>query len=115
MPAPSNLDLITGRPVSRRRLRLLRRGLATAGVEITPQRLNQIAAGSPLTEQERFDLRFADVAAAIRHDDRRSSRRRTRRRAVHWSITTGAIVLALTVLLLLGAAFILLAEHRWPY
>lgn len=115
MSAPSDLELITGRPVSRRRLRRLRRRLSALGVEMTPQRLNQIAGGAALTEDERFDVRFADTAAEIRRDDRRRTRGRARRRAVRWALVAGAVMLALNVLMCLGAAFILLAEHRWPY
>lgn len=75
----------------------------------------EIAAGASLTEGERFDVLFADTATAIRRDERCRNRRRARRGAVRWAVMAGAVLLALTVLMCLGASFILLAEHRWPY
>jgi hypothetical protein len=115
MTALSHLDWLSGRPVSRRRLRRLSRQFATVGVTLPAARLAEIAAGAPVTEDEVFDIRFAETADRIRGEQRRGTRVRARRRCVHWAVVTGAVVVALNLLLCLGLVFYVLAEHTWPY
>lgn len=111
--APPHLDLV-GRRVGRRRLRRLSRRFAAVGVEVSADRLSELAAGSPATEEELFDVAFAQTAARFRGDQRRAGRRRVRRRCVHSVIVLLAVVLALTAVLCLGLGFFLMALHQSP-
>ncbi len=115
MTAPPHLDWLTGRPVSRRRVRRVHRRYAALGVSIDPARLAQIAAGAPATEAEWTDIRFAEAAGRMVAEGRVTRRCRVRRRCAHWVVVAVAVVVALAVLLCVGLTFILLAEHRLPY
>jgi hypothetical protein len=70
---------------------------------------------APATEDELFDIRFAETAARICGKQRRGKRVRAQRRCVHCAVVTGAVVVALNVLLCLGLVFYVLAEHTSPY
>lgn len=114
MTAPSHLSL-AGHPVSRRRLRRVSRQFATVGVEVSDERLRQIASGYPASEAERFDIVFAEVVLRIKGDHRRSRRSRAQRLCVRSVIVFGAVVVSLNVLIGLGLAFFLMAEHGSPF
>lgn len=114
MTAPSHLSL-AGRPAGRRRLRRLSRQFAGVGVVVPSERLRQIAAGRPVSEDELFDIAFAETAIRIQGDRRQDNRVRVRRRCVQTVVVAGAIVLALATLLCLGLAFFMLAAHTSPF
>lgn len=114
MTAPSHLGL-ADRQVSRRRLRRVSRQFATVGVDVSPERLRHIASGGPASEAERFDIAFAEVALHIKGDHRRSRRSRAQWFCVRSVIVSSAVVVALNVLIGLGLAFFLMAEHRSPF
>lgn len=114
MTAPSHLGL-AARPVSRRRLRRLSRQFAGVGVEVSPARLRQIAVGHPVCEAERFDIAFAEAAIRIRDDQRHGKQARIRQRFTRSVIVAVATLLALNVLVCLGLAFFMLAEHTSPF
>lgn len=114
MAAPSHLSL-AGHPVSRRRLRRVSRQFATVGVEVSHERLRQIASGRPASEAERFDIAFAEVALRIRGEQRCGRRHRAQRLCVKSVIVFGAVVVALNVLVGLGLMFFLMAEHGSPF
>ena len=114
MTAPSHL-ILAGRPASRRRLRRMSHQFATVGVNVPAQRLWQISAGYPATEAERFDIAFAETALRITGEQRHSKRFRVKRRLGHSVVVTGAIVVAMNILVCLGLAFIMMAEHTSPF
>jgi hypothetical protein len=96
-------------------LRRLSRRFSAVGVDISPERLREIADGAPASEGEWVDVNFALVATDLLTDQRRTRRVRARRRLVHWGIVAGAIVVALNVLLCLGLLFFVLTQHTSPY
>ena len=114
MTAPSHLSL-AGRPAGRRRLRRVSRQFATVGVNVPAGRLRQISAGHPATEAERFDIAFAEAALRITGEQRHSKRFRAKRRLVHSVVVTGAIVVAMNILICLGLVFFLMAAHTSPF
>lgn len=115
MTAPSHLDWLAGGPVSRRRLRRMSRQFADVGVDVPAARLAEIAAGAPAGEAELIDIRFAEAATRLRGESRQGKRVRAQRRCVHWAVVTGAVVVALNLLLCLGLVFFVLAQHAAPY
>jgi hypothetical protein len=115
MTAPLHPQWLAGRPVSRRRLRLMSRRLADVGVALPRTRLAAIAAGAPATEAERVDIAFAETAARITAEGRRNVRRRARRRAAHGAVVIVAVVVALNLLLSLGLLFFALTAHVGPF
>ncbi len=114
MTAPSHLGF-AGRPVGRRRLRRLSRRFAGVGVHVPPDRLAAIAAGQPASDDELFNVAFAETATLFRCEQRRARRCRMKRRGVHAAIVFAAMVLALAAVLCLGSVFFLLAVHATPF
>ena len=114
MTAPSH-PILAGRKFSRRRLRRLSRRFAGVGVDVSAARLAEIAAGHPASEDEMIDVAFAETATRIRVEQRRAKQGRAKRRCVHSAVVVGGTVVALTVLIGLGLAFILMAEHMSPF
>ncbi|MGI9161914.1 MAG: hypothetical protein ACR2JI_03155 [Mycobacterium sp.] len=114
MAAPSHLSL-TGHPAGRRRLRRVSRQFAAVGVNVPAERLRQIAAGHPASESEQFDIAFAEAAIRITGEQRHSKRFRVKRRLVHSLVVTGAIVVAMNILICLGLVFIMMAAHTSPF
>lgn len=114
MTAPSSLGL-TGRPVSRRRLRRLSRQYAAVGVEVSARRLRQIANGGPAGETELIDIAFADAAIRFRGQCRQGKRARVQRRCLQGVVVAGAVVVALGTLIGLALAFFMLAAHTSPF
>jgi len=107
--------ILDGRRPSRRRLRRLSRRYGGVGVDVSADRLAQIAAGYPATEGERVDVAFAETATRILAESRRARRGREKRRCVHSAVVIGGTVVALTILLGLGLTFFLMAEHISPF
>lgn len=99
----------------RRRLRRTRRQFASVGVQVPAARLAQIAAGDPATEDELFDVSFAQTATRIRLEQRRTRRIRARRACVHSAVVLGGFVLALVAVVCLGLGFFLMALHQAPW
>lgn len=91
------------------------RQFAAVGVKVPPERLRQIAAGHPASEAEQFDIAFAEAAIRITGEQRHSKRVRVKRRLVRSVVVTGAIVVAMNILVCLGLAFIMMAEHTSPF
>lgn len=114
MTAPSHLRL-AGRPVSRRRLRRMSRRFAAVGVNLSADRLAEIAGGAPATDAELTDVAFAETATRFRDEQGRARRSRASRRCVHSAIVIGATVIALASVLLLGLTFFFLAEQTSPF
>lgn len=113
MTAPSTN--LAGQPVSRRRLRRLSRQFAAVGVDVPAERLAEIAAGCPVSDEEIVDVAFAETATLIRREQSKARRVRAKRRCLHSAIVTAATLIALTVLVCLGLVFFLLAEHMGPF
>lgn len=113
MTAPSHLGL-AGRPIGRRRLRRLSRQFAGVGVHLPPDRLAEIAAGCRVSEDELFDVAFAETAMLLCREHRRAGRGRAKRRVVRAAVVLAATVLALTAVLCLGLVFFLMAVHAPP-
>jgi hypothetical protein len=85
---------------------------ADVGVDISPARLQQIAAGAPFGSDELFDVRFALCATELKRQDRRTIFERGRRRVVHCLIVAALIVAALNLLLCMAYVFVSLALHE---
>jgi hypothetical protein len=115
MTAWSNSMWAGDRSLNRRQVRRLSRRFAGVGVGIPAARLHEIAAGRPATEDELFDVNFALAANQMLGEERRAKRGRAQRRCVHWLIVSGAILVALNLLLCLGLVFFTLAQHTSPY
>lgn len=95
-----------------RRLRRLSRQFAEVGVQLSPDRLAEIAAGSPASADELIDVAFAEAALRLRAEQRRAQRGCAKRRCVKSVVVLGAIVLALAVVLCLGLVFLTAVHTR---
>ena len=103
------------RSLNRRQVRRLSRRFAGVGVPIPAARLHEIASGGPASEDELVDVNFALAATQMLGEERRAKRGRAQRRCVHWLIVAGSILVALNLLLCLGLAFFVLAQHSSPF
>lgn len=99
------------RPVGRRRLRILSRRFAAVGVHIEPARLAEIAAGLPASDDELFDVAFAETATRLRRDRSGARRRRAQQRVLRGAVVLVAMALALAAVLCLGLLFFTMAVH----
>jgi hypothetical protein len=115
MSAPLRPAWLAGQPVSRRKLRRLRRRLESVGVDVPADRLRRIAAGDPPTAAELVDITFADLATSLRGDQRHRKRVRAQRYCLHSAVVIGATVVALNLLVCLGLLFFTLAAHGFPH
>lgn len=114
MTAPPH-PILAGRAPSRRRLRRMSRRYAGVGVSVSAERLAEIAAGCPPTEDEMVDVAFAETATRIRVERRQAKRGRAKKRCVHSAIVVGGTVVALVILLGLAMGFFLMAQHMSPF
>lgn len=95
--------------------RRLSRRFSAVGVDIPPHRLRQIAAGDTATAKELVDVNFALAATAFNREQRHAQRGRVRRRWLRVAVVTGAVVVALNLLLCLGLLFFVLTQHALPH
>ncbi|MEZ0049845.1 hypothetical protein ABIA30_000835 [Mycobacterium sp. MAA66] len=96
--------------LSRGQARRLSRRFTTVGVQIEPDRLQQIWAGSPCAEDEHVDVNFALVATAFHHEARNCALTRARSRLLRWSLIGAMTLLSLSVLICLTLAMLSMVE-----
>jgi hypothetical protein len=82
--------------LGRRRARRLSRGFATVGVNTSPERLQEMLAGMPLTDDEMTDVNFALIATGFNRDTRRAKLKRLQR------CTTRSLMFAALLLVVLN-------------
>lgn len=95
--------------------RRLSRQFSGVGVDLPPARLREIAEGGEATAQELVDVNFALAATAFRREQRHAGRERARRRWLRVAVVSGAILVALNLLLCLGLLLFVLTQHALPY
>lgn len=98
---------------SRRHTRRLSRRFAGVGVEIAPERLAQIAAGSPVTDDEKTDVCFALAATEMAREQRVAKLARRQRRGLHALLVAGLVLVMLNFLLCMAYAFFSLTQHAF--
>ena len=94
-----------GRVLSRRQVRRMSRRFAGVGLGIVPARLQEIAAGQPIADDESTDLNFALAATEILREQRLAKFARGRRRAMQWLIVAGLVLVTLNMLICMAYAF----------
>jgi hypothetical protein len=99
-----------GRVLSRRQVRRMSRRFAGVGVGIVPARLQEIAAGRPIADDESTDLNFALAATQILREQRLAKFARGRRRAMQWLILAGLVPVTLNMLICMTYPFFSLAQ-----
>jgi hypothetical protein len=104
-----------GRVLSRRQARRLSRRFASVGVGIPSARLQQIAAGAPVADDESTDVGFALAAMEIEREERVAKSVRRRRRGIHWLIVAGLVLVMLNALVCMAYAFFVLAHQASPF
>ena len=97
-------------PLTRAQARRLSRRFATAGVQIEPGRLQEIAAGAATVGDEHVDVAFAMVAVSYAAETHNAKLTRIRRRMGRWFLVGAMIVLSLCVLISLAMAMLSLMQ-----
>jgi hypothetical protein len=111
MTTPPNPWVVEwGRVLSRRQVRRMSRRFAGVGVGIVPARLQEIAAGRPIADDESTDLNFALAATQILREQRLAKFARGRRRAMQWLILAGLVPVTLNMLICMTYPFFSLAQ-----
>ena len=113
--SPSHPMLMRDRALTRRQARRLSRRFCGVGVTIPAMRLQQIAAGANVGDDELTDVRFALTATEFQREQRLAKLKRNKRRAVRWLIVAGLVLLVLNSLLTMAYLFFSLALHAYPY
>jgi hypothetical protein len=89
------------------------RRFAEVGVGIPPARLQQIAAGAPVSDDESADVNFAVAATEIQHQARLAKLAQIRRRCVWWLIVAGLVLVALNALVCVAYVVVTMAQHTF--
>lgn len=100
--------------LTRRQARRMSREFATVGVQIQPDRLQQISAGARSCGRELIDVNFALVATAYNQQSRTVTFHNVRRHAAHWLLVAAMVVLSLGLLISLTLAMLSLVEPTFP-
>jgi hypothetical protein len=99
--------------LGRGRARRLCRRFARVGVETPPERLQQMLAGMPVTDDEVIDVNFGLIATQIKHEERITKFKRLQRRGTRALMFAGLVVIVLNFLFCL--AYVLLnLTHQAP-
>jgi hypothetical protein len=99
--------------LGRRRARRLCRHFARVGVGTPPERLQQVLAGMPVTDDEATDVNFALIATHIKSEERTAKFRRLQRRGMRTLMFAGMVLIVLNFLFCL--AYVLLnLTHQAP-
>jgi len=78
-------------------------------------RLQQIAAGASVGDDELTNVSFALTATELQHEERLTKLKRNRRRVARWLIVAGLTLLVLNSLLTMAYLFLSLALQTSPY
>jgi hypothetical protein len=84
--------------LGRRRARRLSRCFATVGVKTSPERLQEMLAGMPATDDEMTDVHFALIATRINDEARLAKLKRVRRRTARSLMFAGLVLVVLNLL-----------------
>jgi hypothetical protein len=93
----------------------MNRRFAGVGVRIRATRLQEIAAGAPVVDDEMTDISFALAATGLVRERRQAKFERNRRRGIQWLIVAGMIIVVLNLLLCMAFVLFSLAQHALPY
>ncbi|MCW2652288.1 MAG: hypothetical protein JWR32_3264 [Mycobacterium sp.] len=93
----------------------MRRRFAGVGVGIPAARLQKIAAGASVGDDELADVNFALVATELKREARIAKLERSRRRCTRWLIVSGMILVLLNLLLCVACMLFSLAQHTSPF
>lgn len=84
--------------LGRRQARRLSRCFASVGVETSPERLQEMLAGVPVTDDEMTDVNFALIATRINCEERCAKFARLRRRGARSLVFAGLVLVVLNFL-----------------
>lgn len=101
--------------LTRGQARRMSQRFADVGVHIPTVRLQQVAAGLPVTHDEWTNIRFALIATETTREQRHAKFTRGKRRCIRWLIVAGMTAAALNLLCITGLMLIGLAFHEWPW
>jgi hypothetical protein len=87
-----------GQVLGRRRARQLSRCFADVGVDTSPERLQEILAGMPVTDDEITDINFALIATRFNDDARTAKFKRLQRRGTRSLMFAGLVLVVLNFL-----------------
>jgi hypothetical protein len=96
--------------LTRRQARRLSREFATVGVQIAPDRLQQISAGAPIVGEEHTDVNFALVATAYSHQYRATPFAYVRGHAGRWLLVGAMTLLSLSLLIALTLGMLTMVQ-----
>lgn len=85
------------------------------GVAIPAVRLQQIAAGARVGDDELTNVSFALAATEFEREERHAKLKRTQHQAMHWLIVAGLTLLVLNSLLCMAYLVLGLAWQASPY
>lgn len=100
--------------LTRRQARRMSRDFATIGVQIAPDRLQQISAGATAHGREWTDVNFALVATAYNQQARAASFDGIRRHAARWLLVGAMTILSLSLLISLTLLMLSLVQPTFP-
>jgi hypothetical protein len=101
--------------LSRRQARRLSRRFAGVGVGIPAARLQEIAAGAPVSDNELTDVNFALTATEIKREERHAKFVRSQHRVVHWLIVAGLVLVVVNFLLCVAYLLFSLVQYGPPF
>jgi hypothetical protein len=107
--------LMRDRVLTRRQARRLSRRFGGVGVAIPAMRLQQIAAGASVGDDELTNVSFALTATELQREERHAKLKRRQRQAVRRLIVAGMTLLVLASLLCTAYLFLGLAWQASPY
>jgi hypothetical protein len=103
-----------GQTLGRRQARRLCRSFARVGVETAPERLRQMVAGAPVTDDEVTDVNFALIATQINREDRVAKFKRLKRRATRFLMFAGLVLVVLNFLFCVAYVLLNLTQQASP-
>ena len=104
-----------GHCLSRRQSRQLSRRFAGVGVVIAAARLQEIAAGAPVSDAQLAEVDFAVVASELRHEQRVAKLARSKRRWRNWLVVAAMTLIMLGLLLCVVLLALSLSPHTTPF
>jgi hypothetical protein len=102
---------VRGQLLGRRRARRLSRCFARVGVRTSPERLQEMLAGMPVTDDEVTDVHFALIATRINHEARLAKFKRVRRRGTRSLMFAGLILVVLNFLVCVAYVLFSLSQQ----
>ena len=100
--------------LTRRQARRMSREFAAVGVQIQPDRLQEISAGARSCGSELIDVNFALVATAYNQHSRTMTFQHLRRHAARWLLVAAMMVISLGLLISLTLGMLSLVQPTFP-